>query len=788
MNTQHFKHTIAPVVFLFLFLVFSIVLVMYISQRPPTPLPESTPPAEFSAERASRHVKAIAIEPRPIGTPAHARARIYIINELRALGLDPHIQNATVVDPISAVNPAWAVAGNIQNVVARMAGTGGSKAILLVCHYDSVATGPGASDDGAGVATLLETARALRAGPALKNDVILLFTDAEEVGLLGAKGFVKQHPWINNVGLAMNFDTGGDKGVVYTYETSPGNAGLIAEYAKAVPYPVASSMMYEVYRMMPNESDFTPLRKAGIAGFNFAHIGGKYRYHTITDNPDNLDQRSLQHHGSYALSLTRHFGNIDLMKIKRDSNYVYFNILNLGFLYYPEEWAFPLAILTALFFIGLLMFGWRCKKVSLPGLLVGALAFLLNMFVSTGAVWLLWQGLLILYPLYGAVIDIHNGFWYWLAFIILTFAITTALYNLFRRRLRLADLTLGALLCWLIPTVVLAYMMPGISYWFEWPLLFSMIGLGLLWVFPGEEYISWCHITLLAAVALPAFILFAWCIYSFYLALGTNLIIIPVIIMALFLGLFIPHLDLFARPYPWSLPATAGLVAIAALIAGSLNAVPDKTNPQPDSILYALNADTRQALWISEDAKPDVWTSQFLGKGYRQGKLPEIFPHLADTFLSSPAPVINLPAAQSDVLNDCTAAGIRVLSLHITIPRQVPWVEVSIRSTSPISAITLAGSRISYDNSYGRLGQNRYMQTFQYWIPPEHGFDVAVAVRSPGNVKMFVREYEFGLPRIPDFTYNPRPDYFMPSARHYLPENRTDTVLVTKSFIFNDNK
>jgi Zn-dependent M28 family amino/carboxypeptidase len=215
------------------------------------------------------------------------------MSELQALGLSPQIQKTAVVDPISALDPKMVVAGTVQNVVARLAGTSGNKAILLVSHYDSVATGPGASDDGSGVATLLETARSLKAGPPLRNDVIFLFTDGEEIDLLGAQAFVQAHPWAKDVGLALNFDTGGTAGIVYTYETSPGNAELIYEYAKAVPYPVTSSMMYEMYRTMPNESDFTPLKQAGIPGFNFAHLGGKSRYHTMMDNPGHLDLRSL---------------------------------------------------------------------------------------------------------------------------------------------------------------------------------------------------------------------------------------------------------------------------------------------------------------------------------------------------------------------------------------------------------------------------------------------------------------------------------------------------------------
>ena len=113
------------------------------------------------------------------------------------------------------------VAGTIQNLMARLPGTVGGKAILLVCHYDSVATASGASDDGSGVATLLETARALRAGPPIKNDVIFLFTNGEEVGLLGTQAFVKQHPWAKEIGMALNFDTGGRLGDCVYFRDEP---------------------------------------------------------------------------------------------------------------------------------------------------------------------------------------------------------------------------------------------------------------------------------------------------------------------------------------------------------------------------------------------------------------------------------------------------------------------------------------------------------------------------------------------------------------------------------------
>lgn len=759
---------------------------MFASQQPPRVVSASAPPTEFSAERAFRHVVALAGEPRPIGTEAHALARAYILSELRELGLDPQVQATLVVDPQSAVDPAWSVAGNIQNVVARLRGTGGGHAILLLGHYDSVATGPGASDDAAGVATLLETTRALQAGPALKNDVILLFTDAEEVGLLGAMGFVEQHPWAKDVGLALNFDTGGDTGVVYTYQTSPGNAHLIAEYARAVPYPVASSMMDSVYRTMPNESDFTPLLKAGIAGFNFAHVGGKFRYHTLTDSTANLDLGSLQHQGSYALSLGRHFGDLDLTSLSSSDNLIYFNILGLGLMQYPEEWALPIAVAIALLFVGLVAVGWRRGQVTAVGLPLGAVTFGLVMLMCAGLAWVAWQGLVKLYPQYGAVVDTANGVFYWLAFCALAVAVTSSVYVLLRRYLRLGDLALGALFWWLIAMILASLQLPGASCWLAWPLLLSLIGLGLLWFLPERRLNPWRRAVLLAATALPMLLLVGWSPYAFYLTMGTDLIVLPVAIMVLLLGLLVPHLDQAARPHPWILPVCAGAVAAAALILGSLTAAPDAQRPQADSMLYALDVDTDQALWVSSDPETDAWTAQFLGTSYRTGDLPQLFPDSTQAYLFAPAPTLGLSPAQVDVVTDRTAGGRRTLDLHVTAPGDVSWVEVRINASSPITALTLAGTDISVETGVVQAPPNSYWHTFQFWLPPPEGFELSVEATSPGDVTVLVHTYRFGLPQIPGFQYDPRPADRMPLAREFLPKNKTDLAVAIASYTFDD--
>ena len=197
--------------------------IAFYGQAPPNAVAASAVPAEFSSGRAMKHLEVIARQSHPMGTSEHAVVRDYILQELTNLGLSPVVQKTTAVNRRPGF--PW-LSGTVENLIARVKGTSDSKAVMLVAHYDSVPTGPGASDDGSAVAALLETARALKSGPPLKNDVLLLFTDGEEAGLLGASAFV-EHPWASQVALALNFEARGSGGPVLMFETSRDNFYLI---------------------------------------------------------------------------------------------------------------------------------------------------------------------------------------------------------------------------------------------------------------------------------------------------------------------------------------------------------------------------------------------------------------------------------------------------------------------------------------------------------------------------------------------------------------------------------
>lgn len=278
----------------------------------PPPLPATTPENEFSAEKALIHVREIATVPHPLGSAADGAARNYLVAQLTQLGLQPQIFSSLGVDPTARL----IIAGKTNDIVGRLPGTASGPAIVLMAHYDSVYSAPGAGDDASGVASILEILRAIKHSPPIQRDIIVLFTDGEEEGLLGAEAFAHAHPWMKDAGLVLNFEARGNRGPSLLFETSQNNRSLIQAVAHVGPYPIASSLFYELYKILPNDTDFTVFRPAEIPGLNFAFGEGLEAYHSPLDTPDHLSLASLQHHGSYGLALARHFGQLDLAALR----------------------------------------------------------------------------------------------------------------------------------------------------------------------------------------------------------------------------------------------------------------------------------------------------------------------------------------------------------------------------------------------------------------------------------------------------------------------------------------
>jgi hypothetical protein len=527
-----------------------------VAPNPPAPLPADAPAGEFSAERALLHIRSIAQRPHPSGSEADAAVRDYISTRLSALGLTVETQSFPVLMQDREV------AG--MNLMARIPGVRsanqGTGAVALVCHHDSVPTGPGASDDGAGVAALLETARALKAGPTLGNDIMLLFTDGEEAGLDGAKAFTARCPWMKEIGLVLNFEARGVSGPVFMFETSASNGVLIREFGKAAPRPVANSLMYEVYRRMPNDTDLTIFKQAGLAGLNFAFIGEPQHYHAATDDPAHLSARSLQHEGSYALSLARRFGNSNLAKLV-GPDAVYFDLFGRVLVRYPGAWAVPLALLATALFVGVTFLAIKRGDASPGKVVLACLAWAANLLI-VGTVFR--YSLDIAGRLWGGVPAWFIGWPFWFAAVWLTVVMSVGLHVVLRRWMAPANLALGALSWWLMLACATAVRVPGASYVSLWPLLFGLLGVVVV-LRPAEA--PWRRFAWLVVAALPAMILVSPLVNKFYVALGPQAIFVPMVVLALELGALSLQVEAVCGTWKWVLPATGLLMALFAVVS-----------------------------------------------------------------------------------------------------------------------------------------------------------------------------------------------------------------------------
>jgi hypothetical protein len=279
-----------------------------------------------------------------VGTPENAHVRARILAAFAALGMEARVQSGVSCD--GRERYGFVVCATVHNIVAEVT-PGQGKSIVLLAHYDSVGAGPGASDDGSSVAAILETARALKARHVTRHPVMAVITDGEEAGLLGASFFLRDPALKDRVGVVINAEARGTNGPSLLFQTSSGNAGLIAVYARHVSHYASSSLFAEIYKSLPNDTDLSRFLEQGLAGVNFAFIGDVAYYHTSQDRRIHLDRATLQHHGENLLGMAVGLQDADLAALKGGDS-VYLSLFGRWLLRLPQGWQPYLAALSFL--------------------------------------------------------------------------------------------------------------------------------------------------------------------------------------------------------------------------------------------------------------------------------------------------------------------------------------------------------------------------------------------------------------------------------------------------------
>jgi hypothetical protein len=750
------------------------------SIQPPAARPETAPASEFSAARAFRTVRTIASTPHPAGSSANDRVREHLMSQLSALGLSPEVQDTVSVQGAGLSSSAGGTGlARVRNVVTVIPGTASSGRVFLVAHYDSAQVAPGANDDGAGTATILEAARALTGGQRPRNDIVLVLTDAEEACLCGAKAFVDQHPLARDGGVVLNLEARGSDGPAIMFETSAGNRRLVDTYART-PYPVGTSFAVEIYRLLPNDTDFTPFRESSVfQGLNTAYIDGAAVYHAPTDRPEAMNTDSLQHHGDNALALAREFGALDLATLGNAGDATYFPVPGL-LVRYPGALVWPLAVLALAV---VLVLGWLVRRQGRARgrhLAAATGLALLPIVVAPLLAQGLWALLVAVRPEYGGLpIDPYRPMWYRMAVIALAALTVLVWYALLRRRLTPAALAVAGLTWLAVLGVVLAAFTPGGSYLAALPALAGAVaGLAAIHLRP------WPAVAVLTAGAVVPVVILLPTVLMLFPALGMPMAGVGAFLTVL-LGLaLLPIADLIhpaaggARGLEAARARRRGalptLVAALAVIACTATGLAvdrfDDEHPSLTHLMYALDADNGSARWLSEETAPQEWTSRFVS-GAPTTVADSLPAFGAEELRTGPAPAAALPAPALTLLSETVSGDSRTMRLLLDPQRAVRFTTLHVASANAVTAATVGGRPLTIDPATG----GPWGFGFAFHAPPETGVEIDLTVRGTGPVTFRAMDGSDDLPAAPGF--QPRP-----SGVGVLGSHSSEMVAVARTY------
>lgn len=712
--------------------------------------------AEFSTERALDQVRIIAQKPHYVGSSNHQVVADYLQLELDKMGLEPSVQEGFTLN-----NKGLLVKS--KNILVRIKGSSDSKALLLLSHYDSAphSFSKGASDDASGVATILEGIRAfLYAKHPHKNDIIILFSDAEELGLNGAALFVNQHPWAKKVGLVLNFEARGSSGPSYMLmETNKGNQALIKEFAKAkTKYPVSNSLMYSIYKMLPNDTDLTVFREQGeIQGFNFAFIDGHYNYHTQQDDIAHLSKTTLKHQGTYLMPLLKYFSNANLNETQSEEDNVYFNI-PFSFITYPFSWVFPMTIVA----LGLLMvfiFVGKAKHIiSFREIAKGFVPLLGAIIVSGLVTFLGWKIFLEIYPQYN---DLQNGFTYnghiYIAgFTALSIAICFAFYHHFSEVKLTMNHYASPLLLWILINAFLANKLTGAGFLII-PVYFGIILFGIFVFTQG------LNLGLNLFLSIPALIIIAPFIQMFPIGLGLKILYGSAVLTVLLFGLLLPIFGSFNRKGHWTM--LFFMLAIGSFVYADYHSGYEYGKAKSNSLVYYYNADTDTAFWTTYDENLDHWTKTYLGSNPKNAialnKLSLYSKYNSKFTYSNTAPKIDVPKPTIHFIKDSVIGDNRHLKIQITPNRKVN--RYDIFANPKMDFYNFKANGVTTSGQKGNKLKVKGMKILSYYVVGNEPLVLEFYLKKTTVFDMNLIESSFDLMVNPLLKVKARSDWMMPT-------------------------
>ena len=734
-------------------------LIAWAGEQTPRPAPADAPAAAFSADRAMVDIVGVASVPHPVGSAANRASRDYLLRRMAELGLSPRVHpGAGVVQPRFAANLLGG--GYVENVVGVLAGRDRAlPAMTLMAHYDSVPGSTGASDDAAGVASALEIVRAIRAKGVPARDVIVLITDGEEPGLLGADAFFARDPRASRVGFVFNLEARGSGGRAQMFQTGERNGGAVRLMAATAMRPVATSLTGFIYEKMPNDTDFTVSRRAGVPGLNYAFIGRQFDYHAPSSTPATQDRGTLQDMGDQVLGPAMAVAFSPTLP-PATSDLVYSQIPGGLTLAYPPWLGWVILVLAALMIAAGAARARRLEPFPWPDLARGAGAALFAVITAavvlhaarkaTGAaagfleqrfllaqaprwevaLFLLGVGVLlfsaselsrgrrrvILLPLAAGLISCLIG---GLDQIALVEGAAAALVGLaaYGRPVSRPGGWTGVLLLGLGLGVVAQALAPVAAFAIAWPLALAALAAMLTAAATARKTGAILTLALVATLGLSLAASFA---HGSYISLDLPELLCLPLLMAAFVVWPLAQTEEGAPPARLLGPALI-LAGVALTLAVRLNNPYDARHPRIAHVTYRIDQDTHKAWRVSGTPDRPPWAEAVLKTGGAAiGRIKGWRGREVD---AAPAPYLDLPGTDLNL----TKAADGQLRLHVQPPPGVRVVDIKLVIDASGEITALGGVPV-------RLSMKPGGETWLSWAAAQPGFDVVIRPDGPGTL------------------------------------------------------
>ncbi|CAI8421217.1 MAG: Uncharacterised protein [Flavobacterium sp. SCGC AAA160-P02] len=726
---------------------------------------------DFSINNALTHLKEISKEPHYVGTEAHKTVQKYIISELQKLGLNPTIQTQTIL------NSKWRITGTtVENIIVKINGTRKGKALLLLTHYDSSPhSAPGASDAGSGVVTILEGIRAFLAeNQAHKNDIIILISDAEELGLLGAKAFVEHHPLAKNIGLVLNFEARGSGGPSFMLmETNGKNSKMISEFLNANPsYPASNSLLYSIYKRLPNDTDLTVFREnADINGFNFAFIDDHFDYHTAQDTYERLDRTALAHQGDYLMNGLNYFSNSDIEHLNSDEDFIYVNFPLIKMLSYPFSWNYPLFIFALFMFLILIWMGVILNKIQIRNVLIGFIPSMMTLLFCGGSSYLIWKFIVTIQPSYKDMLHgfTYNGYWFIGAFVFLSCWMFFFIYRKFTTKDNLISLSIAPIFLWLVISFLIQEDFKGAGFIIIPVIIAELILTISIFLNPSDKNYS----ILFSLLSIPTVYIFAPLVKLFPVGLGLKIVFISSLLVALILGLLLPVLNVTKARNGFL--KLSGVLTISCFLMATFFSGFTIDKKKPNSLVYFQNIEDSASFWGTYNTVLDDFVSQKIKKtsssksiknAETKSKYNTLFTHAVKAE-NKPVGISNIIKKQDTIINDE-----RILEFIISPSRKINKYELRLEKSVDFNYLQVNNVDVNDGNSFS-IKKGPFL--IYHMGNSDQELRIVMSISNEISPVFYLNEISYDLLNNPLFEIEPRTDIMMP-----MPFVTNDAIITTQ--------